>query len=155
MGRHEIGQRQRVVAVGHRPGELPQRQAANPPVIILHELAVDLHAVLRVEDKGFALGAGKLPEPIEAGVHPAGVFAVGPAGGLHLQHAHVDPHLKHLAPIAGADQPRGQHARLKRPLVEDEIDVVLLGVGLFRHRDVSYVGLVGQDVSYRVRGGGQ
>ena len=45
MGRHEVHQRQGVIGVGHRPGELPQRQAANPPVIELQELAVDLHAL--------------------------------------------------------------------------------------------------------------
>ena len=125
MGRHEVHQRQGVIGVGHRPGELPQRQAANPPVIELQELAVDLHALRFVEHKGFAFDACQFPQPVEARFGPAGVLAVGPAGDLHLQQAHLDPHLEHFAAVAGADQPRGDHPRLEGPPAENEVDVVI------------------------------
>ena len=123
MRRHEVDQRQGVIGVGHRAGELPQRQAANPPVIELQELAVDLDALLFVECKGLPFDALQLPEPVEARLGPAGVLAVGPAGDLHLQQAHLDPHLEHLAAVAGADQPRGNHPRLEGPLAKNEVDV--------------------------------
>ncbi len=46
---HKIHQRQRIVGIGDGPGELPQRQAANAPMVELEEFAIDFHALLFVE----------------------------------------------------------------------------------------------------------
>ena len=75
-----------------------------------------------------ALVAHEAVEPVEAGIGPARMLAVGPAGDFHLQQAHLDPHLEHFAPVLGADQPRRDHSRSKRPFVKDGVDVVW-----FRH----------------------
>ena len=82
-----------------------------------------------VECKGFPFDAFQLPQPVEARLGPAGVLAVGPAGDLHLQQAHLDPHLEHFPAVAGADQPRGDDPRLEGPPAENEVDVVLFGHG--------------------------
>ena len=123
-------------AIGHREVELPERQTANPPVVILHELPVDLHAMLLGQREVLALGLGKVFEPIDAGIHPAGMLPIGPGGNLHLEQPHVDPHLDHLAAVGCPDQTGSQHTRLKRPLVQDDVDVVPLIVVRFWHRNI-------------------
>ena len=52
---HEVHQRHRVLGVGHRAAEFPQGEAANPPVIELHELPIDLDALLFVKREALAV----------------------------------------------------------------------------------------------------
>ena len=107
MGGHEIHQRQRVVGVGHRPVELPQGQAADAPVIVLHELAVDLETLLVGQQLRHVAAVAQLAGDVfQVGVLAAWPLAVGPAGELHLQQAQLDPHLQHFAAAGGADDPR-------------------------------------------------
>ncbi len=120
MGRDKIHQGQRVIGVGHGAVELPQRQAADPPVIILHEFAVDLEALLVRQDLRHVLLVAELAlHEIEIRVHLAGTFAVGPAGELHLQQPQFDPHLKHLAAAGSPHDPRADHPRLIGPFAEE------------------------------------
>jgi hypothetical protein len=51
------------------------------------------------------------------------MLTIGSAFGLQLQDAHIDSHLEDMASI-GRFHPSGQHlARLKRPLLQDAIDI--------------------------------
>ena len=89
MRRDEIHQFQRVVCVGHCGVELPQGQAANPPVVVLHEFAVDLETLFVSQQLRRILGAAQLLRDVfQIGWFSARPLAIGPASELHLQHAH-------------------------------------------------------------------
>ena len=128
MRRHEIHQFQRVVRVGHGPLELPQRQAADSPVIILNELAVDLKTLFVGQQLRHVLRVAQLAGDVfQVGVLAARPLAVGPARELHLQEAQFDPHLQHFAAAGSADDPRTDHARLIGPVAKDGVNILILG----------------------------
>ena len=128
MGGDKIHQGQRVIGVGHGAVELPQRQAADPPVIILHELAVDLKALLLRQDLRHVLLVAELAlQEFEIGLLLAGAFPIGPAGELHLQQPQFNPHLKHLAAAGSPHHPCADHPRLIGPFSQNEINILILG----------------------------
>src|SRR5438132_12789000 len=66
----KIHERQRVVGIGHGPGEVPQGQPADAPVIILNELAIGLLALFLAQDKHLPASirqAGLMPQIVEVG----------------------------------------------------------------------------------------
>ena len=114
----EVHEGQAMVGIVGGPTILTQREPAEPPLVVLGELAVGLRALLFREPKRVPLADHLTDEIVVVGFRPVGPLAVGPEIGLHLHDAHVDAHLQHLAPRPGLDQSGVDLAGVKLPIAE-------------------------------------
>ena len=96
---HEVHERQAVVRILRCPVVFPQRKPAEPPVVELHELPIGLGALFLREAEAAAFANHLADQVVVVGFGAVRPQAVRPQVGLHLEHAHVDPHLQDLPAI--------------------------------------------------------
>ena len=93
-------------------------------MIKLDKLAIRLVALVRSQNQLVLFGRFQRFEAIEKRIGPFRPAAVGPVIDFHLQQAHVDPHLQHLAAIGGFHTAGHNLARLERPIGEQIVDIL-------------------------------
>jgi hypothetical protein len=119
----EIHQPQRVIGVGHRIAELTQTQPAVAAVIVLHELAIGLLALLFGEDEVLAEMDRFADEIVVITLKAVRAFAIGPTFGFELQNAEVDTHLNHLAAVVPFDDADVGRVHLVGKVSQDAVNV--------------------------------
>ena len=105
------------------PVVFPERQPAEPAVVVLHKLPVSLGALLFGKFEAFPFTNHLTDEIVEIGFGAVGASAVRSQISLHLQQAHIDSHLKHLAAVACLDAAGGHFTWGVVPVLQDSVDI--------------------------------
>ncbi len=96
---HEVEKAQGVVGVGDGAVELAYGQPADPPVVVLGKLPVDLLKLLVVQFARLAVVEGFLEQPVQVGFRTSRPGSVGTPRGFHLQDTQIDSHLEYVASV--------------------------------------------------------
>ena len=124
---HEVHEGQAVVGILGGPPVFSERQPAQPPLVVLHELPVGLNALLLRKPERVAAADRLADQVVVVGFGTAGAVSVRPQLRLHLHNTHVDPHLEHLAAGAGLDQAGVHLTRRELPRLEQRVEVAGAG----------------------------
>src|SRR5438093_13563065 len=116
-------ERERVIGVGDRASEIPERHPANATMIKLDELAIGFLTLLFTEDKTFLLGRLR-GDILKVGGEIVRPSSVGPAFHFHLHDSQVHAHLQDLPAIAGLHLPGLHFSRLEFPVAQSGIDIL-------------------------------
>jgi hypothetical protein len=123
MRQAQIHQPQRVVSVVDGSLKIAELQPANPPMVVLHELTIDLQALRFVELKSLAFSLHQVPQVFEVRRKSVGPRTIGPPLALHLQQPHVQAHLDDFATLSINDA-NTQSVGFIGPRLQDVVDVL-------------------------------
>jgi uncharacterized repeat protein (TIGR01451 family) len=120
----EIHHRQRVIGILDRPVECAKRQPTHSPMIKLDELPVDFGALLVGQFEIFVQQFFAQQVVVKALKTERPIPVRAPVD-LHLQDAHVHPHLDHVAAVVALNNAHLDRVRLVWPLFEQSIQILL------------------------------
>lgn len=109
-----------MVCVLNRTMVMLQSQPRDSSVVILHEFAVGLEALILVHDE-ILVAFLDIQHPVQEGSVALDLLAVGATLSFHLQDAEVDAHLDDIPTIVSFDEADRECMRVECPLPKDFI----------------------------------
>jgi hypothetical protein len=116
-----IHQCQGMVGILDRAVVVLQTQPRDPAMVILHELAVGLEALLLVHDK-VRSSFLEIEHLVEKSWESINGLSVWSTLGLHLENSKVDSHLDDVSPVDSFDKPNRWGVRIKLPIAKNFVE---------------------------------